>query len=541
MKERTAIFQDLFFWLSMLLGGFFLSLTLWFGFGMDQSIYAYSAWVWKEYKLLPYIGAWDGNFPGIFIIHRLALEIFGGSILGFRIFDCLIQLSGLGMVYYLARELSGSKLAGLFSGVVYSLYYFGLGNVGVGQREGSILFLLLLAIILSLKLAEQRYLRAILVGLLAGFIFLIKPHYGLYGAIFGLFFLIEGKEKKPVKVLLELFIFSFFLLVPALVIVFIYLRADYLQELYYATIWFNFEIYNKSVNYPFGLSWFLFRIPSGTFLDHPLIFVSGLFALLVMSGKSKGFEKGKWQWLVIVLLLMSFISYQLQAKYFPYHLIPFWGLMILISSAGWAWIGKRLKEDSDFKRGNLLIGIFYFLLMILVLMEQNLDVIRFCSRYCFRSLDEAYSAKVGNYDPHLANEQYQAVRYLESMIIDEDQLEFFGAYPLVPYLLKKKLPSRFVCVQHLLLMPGDGKPRPLQEKWIEEYSQAVITAKPKFFLISDYIPGFRTFNLSSPYLSQALAKSFPELSNFLNENYRLINIIGGIQIYELIDENSDKK
>jgi len=533
MSKLPRIFWDFYFWICLLLGGFFLSLTLWFGLGMDQSIYAYSAWVWKEYGLLPYIGVWDENFPGIFLIHRLALELFGASILGFRIFDFFIQLGALGMVYYLAQEFSGSKLAGLFSGVVYSLYYFNLGNVGTGQREGFIFFSLLLAIILSLKLAERRYFRAILVGLLAGFIFLIKPHYGLCGAMFGLFFMIEGRERKPSKILSELFIFGIGFLALALVIVLFYLKAGYLKELYYATIWYNFEIYNKSVSYPFGLSWFLFTIPSGTFLDHPLIFVSGLFGLLVASGKFKSIQASKVFWLLVLMLLMSFISYQLQAKYFPYHLIPFWGLMILISSAGWAWIGKWLKEDSDFKRGKVLAGIFYLLLMILVLWEQNLDIIRFCFRYCFRSLDKAYLAKVGNYDPHLANEQYQVARYLQSMITDEDRIEFFGAYPLVPYLLKKKVPSRFVCVQHLLLLPADGKPKPLQEQWIKEYTVSVIKAKPRFFIVSDYIPGFRSLNLSVRDLNQALGLVFLELNDFLQKNYELVNIIGEIQIYEL--------
>ena len=146
--------------MAILLGGFFLSLTLWYSFGMDQSLYSYGAWVWTHYHLPPYLGVFDQNFPGIFIIHRLAFAIFGESIIGFRVFDLLVQLSSLTMIFYLSKRLSGSGVAGFLSGVFYGIYYFGLGNFDTGQREAYILWLFLISLIAGVTLKKRAWSRA---------------------------------------------------------------------------------------------------------------------------------------------------------------------------------------------------------------------------------------------------------------------------------------------------------------------------------------------------------------------------------------------
>ena len=113
--QENKILSDPLFWISFIAGGFFLSFTLWFGLAMDQSIFCYSVWVWKTFGLPPYVGAWDHAFPAIFIIHRLALALFGESVLGFRFFDYLVQLSCLPMIFYLAKRLSGFSASGFLA------------------------------------------------------------------------------------------------------------------------------------------------------------------------------------------------------------------------------------------------------------------------------------------------------------------------------------------------------------------------------------------------------------------------------------------
>jgi 4-amino-4-deoxy-L-arabinose transferase-like glycosyltransferase len=179
----SAVLKDRFFWLSLLLGGFVLSFTLWFSMGADAGMLGYCSWVWVHYNLPPYVGCVTENFPGIFIIHWLILKIFGESVPGFRAFDFLVQLGSLMMIFYIARRLFQSGLAGFLGVLLYATYYYNLDYGFTGEREGFILCLTLVALIIHLALERRFLLRAGLVGLLVGFCFLIKPTAGLLIAL----------------------------------------------------------------------------------------------------------------------------------------------------------------------------------------------------------------------------------------------------------------------------------------------------------------------------------------------------------------------
>ena len=131
--------KELYLWLCLFLSGFILSPTLWFGFTMDQALCHYAVWVWREYHLPPYLGVWDLSFPGIFLLHRLVLEIFGESILGFRLFDFLVQLSLVVMLYYLAGRLFRSSWAGFFSGI--AAFFTGIISILKNKERSVLVFL----------------------------------------------------------------------------------------------------------------------------------------------------------------------------------------------------------------------------------------------------------------------------------------------------------------------------------------------------------------------------------------------------------------
>jgi hypothetical protein len=137
-------------------------------------------------------------------------------------------------------------------------------------------------------------------------------------------------------------------------------------------------------------------------------------------------------------------------------------------------------------------------------------------------------------------DHYLAAQYLKPLLKRQDQVEVFSYHPLLALELKRKLPSRFCSVVNLLLRPRDGREKALQKKWRGEYSDAVIAARPRFFVISDpvfpkansnYL--FAVFNMPDDTLTQALSRQFPELERFLHENYRLLNKFNYTEIYEL--------
>ena len=524
-----GIFRDKIFWLTLVCGGFLLSVSLWFKFTMDQALCHYSAWIWRNYHLPPYLGVWDLSFPGIFILHRLIIGFFGESIFGFRLFDYLVQLSNVGMLYYLARRISGLSSAGFLAGVFYSIYYAGLGSLETGEREGYIFFLLLLSLIISLGFGNRYWLRAMLVGLMLGFGFLLKPSYGVCWLVFGIWFLAEGLRAKRARVWLELFIYIFSCLFPLALVIFYYWRLGYVEELYSATILYNLEVYSGSSSGIFsnfsrvGLMLFIFH---RDFMKQPLIIFSFLLMLMFQIFGWRRIRDRKLFWVLITLLGVSIFSYWLQAKFFPYHLTPFMGLLTIFSGWFFGLVFNYFHGQVRDIGAGFRAGIFYLVLIILVILGNNYYLISYFAYDYLKPFEQVYSS--GN---SFDAEYYRTIKGLEPLLREEREIGYFGWHPLLPYLLKKRLPSRFCNVYHLLIRRKDGRLSKLQEKWIKEYTEAMIKAKPKFFLVSDYVPGWEVFNLESPSLKYALDKNFPELKAFLTANYKLYAKDSVVEVY----------
>lgn len=521
-------------------------MTLWYDFGMDQAICIYLAWVWKVFGSAPYLGTWDQSFPGIFLLHRIALELFGPSILGFRVFDFLVQLSCLGMFFYLTKRLApaqrarsnpqtgvSASLAGFISGVFYSIYYYGLGSWGAGEREGFVLWLLLLSLSASLILENRPWWRAGLVGLFLGFIFLIRPTFGLSWPVFGIWFLVQGLRKKDLRVWSGLMIFGFCCLLPSLLVVLYYWRLGGLRELYLATLWFNFNVYSKATHIVIsgGRDWVLVLAADLFIFGQalPLALLTGIFGILLKLRDRSEAGNQDLVWVLIGLIGAGLISYQFQAKYFDYHQIPIWGLMMIFSGYGLARLGSQFVGAGDKNWTRIYSFIFYFICLGLMLSTLNQDRVIFAAKFSFRAFQRAYESELNP-----AFEERMIAKRLRPMLLPEDGIEYFAKDPLIPLLLEKQLPTRFVSVIHLLLRPRGGEITAWQKKWIEEYSNGVISARPRFFLIEIPALNPELFNLPSDSLKQSLQEQFPELASFLADNYRLMMRIGRIEVYELL-------
>ena len=540
--EQKFFARDPWFWAGFLVGGFFLGLTLWFGLGMDQSIYCYGAWVWRHYHLPPYVGIFEHNYPGIFLVNYLAMGLFGESTLGFRFFDFLVQTSCLPMIFHLARKLAGTGLAGFFAAVFYGIYYYSLGANGAGQRETFIFWLLLLCTVLALTMENRFWLRAFIIGLLLGGAFLLKPFYGLAWPVFGVLFLSQGLKKRPVMVWLESSLFGLCCLAPALIFVLAYWRLGYINQLYLNTVWFNSEIYTQMTD-PFAQRLvFATRIlPLVIFRDYPLLLLPAILAGVLQAWKG-GLVRDKTLFALLgSMLFIGLFSYFLQGKYFPYQLAVFMGMACIFSgwASGLAWLAlSNLSRSRPAKTMLLISGLVWAGINI-----TSLDSFGrfFAVHYCFRNFIRAYLAGYGTpRDSQLSANYYLAAQYLKPLIRPHDRIACFGPYPLVPFLLRQRLPTYFPCVHHLLLMRKDGKVLPQQKQWIQEFSSDIIQAGPRFIIVSDRFPGFQDkfFNFINREVKVALEEQFPELDHLIKNNYRPLKVIGHVLIYELSEPES---
>ncbi len=528
------IFKDKWFWASIFCGGFFLALTLWYSFGMDQAICAYMAWVWKDQHLAPYLGSWDLTYPGIFVIYRLAMTLFGESILGFRIFDLIAQLLSLAMIYSLAKKLSGSQPAGFLSCLFYGIYYFGLGRWSAGNREVYVLWLFIASLLVSFSWQGLR--RAVAAGLLIGFAPLIKPPYGLAWLVLGIVFLTEGLRQKRKIPWRELAIYSVCCFLPAAIFILYYLELGRLNDLYRALIWYNFQIYLKLAALATGGDPYLkfSSLVKLFLLEQPLLLFSAIFFLSFKAAERRAWDQGFKLFLAIVsLCLVSLIALVIQAKYFSYHLIPFWGLIAILSGPAFYRIGSRLKSPEPNLRNRLVSGFFYAAVILLMTLNIKPEQLSFAAKYCFRAVEPAYYSRYESASDYaLVSNYYLPAQYLKPLLKPRDQIEVFGVQPLLPFLLKKKIPSRFQNIQHLVYTPPGQTISDTQKQWIAEYTQAVIMARPRFFIVTDQqIP--LSVDLSQPTVQTALSEQFPELNRFLRENYSPLRKFGLTEIYRL--------
>jgi len=536
LAMQDTIFKDRWFWLSFIAGGIVLSLTLWFGFGMDQSICAYIAWAWKVFHQPPYVGVWDLSFPGIFIIYSIPVRVFGPSIFSIRVFDFMVQLGCLVMLFYLSKKLSGSSLAGFFANIFYSIFYYGLGPTDTAQRESFIFWLLLICTTAAFSLQSRVLLRAVVVGLLAGFCFLIKPFYGLCWPIFGILFLAEGRRKNSRLPWLELFIFSLCCLLPSLVVVLFYWRIDHLLDLYQQTLWFNFSIYSKGREQAYGPATLLLYVLRHNFLKRPLLLILGLAGVFLLGVLKDRRKNTALFWVLLSMLAMGVVVYLLQNKYFAFHLFIFLGFSTVFAGFALAFIGDKIQALIPKLWGRMASSLCYAAVILLMILFLGPAPISFARNYGFRDFESGYKLGSGfANDPHQSADQYMAAKFLEPLLKPDDELEFFGPYPLLQFLLKKKLPSRYACVQHFLFVPADGEITAEQRQWMKEYSDSIIKQRPRFFLVTNSFPGAKNkfMNLKSRSLRQALELEFPELNQFLRQNYRVIATVRAIDIYEL--------
>ena len=537
MPEKI-FWKEPLFWFAFLIGGFFLSLCLWYGPGMNESYVCYLVWVWKNYHLPPSVGAFTGDSPGIYLIGWLAFELFGDRFISLRIMDLLIQLTCLPMIFYLTKRASGSRIAAFISTACYGLFYYGLSMDNTAHRETFILWLLFACVTFSFALGKRVWSRASLVGLMLGMVFLLKPTYGLAWPVFGLLFLIEGFVQKRKMVIPELLLFSAACFCAPAMIALYYWRLGYLDMLIFANLTFNAQVYSRMIDPAVQMHIFWAeKLPEIIFKLYPLPVFSAAFIIAFQLFKSKAAKDPKLFQTLLAMLLVGMINYRMQGKYFLYHIVPFAGFTLIFS--GWAfgqiieWVGEKNNPQTTKAAATAIC--------VAVLTAQFFSIgprlTKFAVKYAFRNdFEKAYLVKSAHpKKPTITANYYEVVHYLQPIMRPGDQIALFGPHPLIPFLLKQKLPTYICFVQCLLFYRYDGEVLPVQEELIREFSSEVIHARPRFFIFSDNftVSNNPLFHLMNTDAWLALDQQFPDLKKFIEQNYKLRTIIGVVYIYEL--------
>jgi len=147
----------------------------------DAPLMHYIAWRISE-GAVPYRDLFDMNFPGVYLLHLLALKPFGAGDAGWRAFD----LAWLAAASLAAAALVApwGRLAAAGAGLFFAAYHLAAGAWQTGQRDFLVCPFLLLAGLAVARWAERPDARSSLAwgGLALGAALTVKPHVGLFAA-----------------------------------------------------------------------------------------------------------------------------------------------------------------------------------------------------------------------------------------------------------------------------------------------------------------------------------------------------------------------
>lgn len=151
----------------------------------DNVIFQYIAWRMQHDGLVPYREMLDINMPGVYVMHLLALALFGESDFGFRLFDLsILALTSLGLAAYVWRT---SPLGALMAVGYYACFHLGMGVWHAGQRDYQMGVFLIWGLYCFTRYLEkpEQFVSTLVAGLLLGFACWVKPITVLLAALLG--------------------------------------------------------------------------------------------------------------------------------------------------------------------------------------------------------------------------------------------------------------------------------------------------------------------------------------------------------------------
>jgi hypothetical protein len=258
----------------------------------------------------PYRDIYDINMPGAYLTERWAIDIFGGGDLGWRLYE--FTLLGTMTAAMIVIAWPYDWLAGLFSGVLFSLLYGALGPFQATERDEVMTVLIFVGYAL-LFTAVRRDWPALMLpfGLALGIAILIKPTVFPFAIALLLFpfFVLKSRGKSPT---------AYIMLALAGFAIALGILLDFLLP-----------------QHAFGPFLFILRrlVPYYSSLAHPTLWVLIrralpktvlLYALIAVVLAATNKQRANWEiWAVRLGFLFGAVSYFVQRKGYDYHRISY--------------------------------------------------------------------------------------------------------------------------------------------------------------------------------------------------------------------------
>jgi hypothetical protein len=446
----------------------------------------YAAWLIRD-GAVPYRDIFDMNFPGVYLLHLLALSVFGPGDLGWRLFD-LAALGGTASLIFLYCRQFG-RLSAAAGGLLFALYHLAGGAWRAGQRDFILCFFLLAAFLGFARARELGAISPLAIGSLAlGVAVTVKPHALL---LLPLPLWIGWRSARPpligVAVALAgaglpLSVLGIWLWWSGALGPFVELLTGYLLPLYSATgrsgAWE--AIGWQSYGQPFWLA---------------LGALTAVSFVVMVARRRLEIRRG----LLALGVLYGFVHYVGQGKGWEYHLYPLAFFALLLAAAE---MGPTLDRGEWRSHAALLAGAS---LLVAILGAKGVEAVDAgWIRDKHRRVEALAQDLAGRVPP-------------EGTVQVLDTTEG-GIHAL--FRLGIRQPTRFLYDFPLFHHPADS---PMVQSFRREFLETVRARPPAFVVV---------FEKGWPQGGYERIERFPELSAWLGSQYRVDREGDGYRIYE---------
>ena len=221
---------------------FILPAILFYSFNADNDTWQWIASVFVRYGGLPYIAAWDHDFPAIMIVHAIAIYFVGDSMLAFRFVEYLAIVVTV-VVLYRTSRLWLSETESLIGCTIFSLFYvFGRWDC-MGQRDNFAVLPIVLACYYFIKAfrednSDSHFWLIGAGGAMVGIAVCIRPTHALLLAV-PILTLYRKKDLRVIASALAGF------MVPVMLMILPFaLTSGGLHQAYVSAIRYNTDVYN---------------------------------------------------------------------------------------------------------------------------------------------------------------------------------------------------------------------------------------------------------------------------------------------------------
>jgi len=269
-----------------------------------------------DHGMRPYGDITDSNMPGTYITERLAMHLFGGGDLAWRIYDLSLCAALTVATTVVARPYDW--LAGVYAGVFFTIFHGSDGPRFTGERDLVMTVLLVCAlafVLTTLRKAQAFWMLPFSVA--SGMAASIKPTSAPLAVILFVTVLVLVRRKRSVS-LLQFLAWSAGGVAIVAVIVFGFLLRNHALH---AFLFVMRELLPSYVSLrQLGAAELIRSI-----LPNSVTLLLALALLLALWNRGWNAER----WLILVCTLFGAVSYFSQRKGFPYHRYPLLAFLFL--------------------------------------------------------------------------------------------------------------------------------------------------------------------------------------------------------------------